>query len=200
MQSYITRSLDSKTVPVVESRFQFNAKNESGAMLCIAVYVCMVVLLAVMCICVLLAGFGTAEWSVGMMARNALLLPIIPLAGMEFLHLLVAGCTAYRFDADALVQKRPFRPEKRIPWTDLRQVCVCQIKPRKGGAYPVIYFVRHEGKPFTGGIQIHPDGRWGMGRRGVIRIDCREDILAGLMRRCPLPIEDLRRNRHEQRQ
>ncbi len=194
MRSSITRSLDNKTVPVVESRYQFHAKDETGALMSIAVCICMLAMLAVMSICVLL------EWSAWMQLPNALMLPVILLAGMEFLHLLIAGCTAYRFDADALVQKRPFRPEKRIPWADFRQVCVCQIKPRKGGAYPVIYFVRHEGKPFTGGIQIHPDGRWGMGRRGVIRIDCREDILAGLRTRCPRPIEDLLRNRHEQSQ
>ncbi len=186
MPRSIMRSLDNKTVPVVESRYQFHARDELGALMCIAVCGCMLAVLAAVGICVLL------EWKAWMQLPDALLLPIIPLAGMELLHQLVAGCTAYRFEEDCLVQKRPFRPERRIPWTEFRQVCVCTIKPRKGGAYPVIYFVRHAGKPFPCGVENCPDGRWGMGRRGVIRIDCRENILAGLRRRCPLPIEDLR--------
>ncbi len=121
---------------------------------------------------------------------------LIPWAAAGILHGLVAHGTAYRFEADGLVQKRPFCREKCIPWTEFQQICICNVRAGRHQAFlNGLFFVRHGGKPYR--FRCVPemlDGNLGLGRRGVINMVYTPAQHAGLAERCPLPIADLRSN------
>ncbi len=161
----------------------------------------MIVMLMIAMLLFVLAMWGWLLFHIPEMADEpygwfgvVFLLLFCPWAAAGIPHSLVARSTAYRFETDGLYQKRPFCREKRIPWTEFQQICICNVRAGRYQAFlNGLFFVRHGGKPYR--FRYVPevlDGRWGLGRRGVINLVYTPELHAGLAARCPLPIEDLR--------
>ena len=106
--------------------------------------------------------------------------------------LAASGMARFRFEAEGLVVKYPLEKEKRIPWHQFQQVCVCYAAYTTRGqkkANTVICCVKQ-------GEKKNLYGRWKTDNpfhhRSVICMDYSPEYHAGITRMCPYAVEDLR--------
>ncbi len=106
-----------------------------------------------------------------------------------------SGLAKYRFEDNCLVAKYPLRSEKRIPWTNFQQVCICYAA----------YTTRGERKANTvicciqKGERKNWRGRWKTDNlfryKTVIAIDYKPHLVEELQAVCPYEVADLRNTR-----